>query len=190
LGCRVRRGKQNAGAVALGDNMRRHPLCFAVVLAAAIAFCCGAAQAQTKTIVKYAISDAEGPLPAAQALKTFKAYVEYASDGRIEVQTFFGTMGAARETTEQAKLGTLQMTNAEDGAFGGFYPKIQAINLPYLFPAGAVAWDFLNGEFARKMGDDIRKTTGLRVLAFTENGVRHFGTNDRQEKTPDDASAI
>jgi TRAP-type transport system periplasmic protein len=150
----------------------------------------GAGQAQTKTVIKYAISDAEGPLPAAQALKTFKAYVEFASDRKIEVQTFFGTLGASRETTEQAKLGTLQMTNTEDGAFGGFYPRIQALNLPYLFPSGPVAWDFLNSQFARQMGEDIAKTTGLRVLAFTENGFRNFGTNGRLVKVPEDVTGL
>jgi TRAP-type transport system periplasmic protein len=143
-----------------------------------------------KTIIKYAISDPEGPLPAAQALKTFKSYVEFESDGAIEVQPFFGTMGAARETTEQTKLGVLQMTNAEDGAFGGFYPAIQALNLPYLFPSGAVAWDFLQGDFAHQMAEDIRKTTGLRVLAFTENGFRNFGDNVRIIKMPEDVKGL
>src|SRR5712691_9137981 len=41
--------------------------------------------AQTKTVIKYAIVDADGPLPAAQALHTFQRYVEFASDGKIEV---------------------------------------------------------------------------------------------------------
>ncbi|MBV8890096.1 MAG: DctP family TRAP transporter solute-binding subunit [Alphaproteobacteria bacterium] len=145
---------------------------------------------QARTVLKYAISDAEGPLPAAQALKSFKNYVEFESDGDIEVQAFYGTMGAARETTEQTKLGALQMTNAEDGAFGGFYPPIQALNLPYLFPTGAVAWDFLHGDFARHMAEDIRKTTELRVLAFTENGFRNFGDNVRLIKTPEDVKGL
>jgi tripartite ATP-independent transporter DctP family solute receptor len=146
--------------------------------------------AQTKTVIKYAISDAEGPLPAAQALRTFQRYVEFASDGRIEVQPFFGTMGAARETTEQTKLGTLQMTNAEDGAFAGFYPPIQALNLPYLFPSGPVAWEFLKGDFAHRMAEDIRKTTGLRVLAFTENGFRNISNNLREVDTASDVKGM
>jgi TRAP-type transport system periplasmic protein len=150
----------------------------------------GSGLAQAKTIVKYAISDAEGPLPAAQALKTFKSYVEFASNGTIEVQTFFGTLGAARETTEQTKLGVLQMTNAEDGAFAGFYPRIQAINLPYLFSSGAVAWDFMHSDFARRMAEDIRKTTGLAVLAFTENGFRNVGNNIREVDAPNDMKGL
>jgi TRAP-type C4-dicarboxylate transport system substrate-binding protein len=145
---------------------------FIASIMVALVLVAGSAMAQDKTIVKYAISDPEGPLPAAQALKTFKNYVEFRSNGTIEVQAFFGTMGAARETTEQTKLGVLQMTNAEDGSFAGFYPKIQAINLPYLFSSGAAAWDFMHGDFARHMADDIRNSTGLVVLAFTENGFR------------------
>ena len=150
----------------------------------------GIAHAQTKTVVKYAISDPDGMTPAAQALKIFKNYVEYRSNGSIEVQTFFGTMGDARQTTEQTKLGVLQMTNAEDGAFAGFYPRIQAINLPYLFPSAATAWDFMHSDFARRLGDDIRQKTGLIVLAFTENGFRNITNNAHEVDAPDDMKGL
>ena len=150
----------------------------------------GTAHAEPRTVIKYAISDPDGPTPAAQALKLFKSYVEYRSGGSMEVQAFFGTMGDARQTTEQTKLGVLQMTNAEDGAFAGFYPKIQAINLPYLFPSAAVAWDFMRGQFARQMGDDIKKKTGLLPLAFTENGFRNITNNVREVDSPDDMKGL
>ena len=167
--------------------MRKH---FATTVLAALLVLGGVAHAQTKTVVKYAISDPDGMTPAAQALKIFKNYVEFRSNGSLEVQTFFGTMGDARQTTEQTKLGVLQMTNAEDGAFAGFYQKIQAINLPYLFPSAAVAWDFMNGDFARHMADDIRQKTGLIVLAFTENGFRNITNNVHEVDAPDDMKGL
>jgi tripartite ATP-independent transporter DctP family solute receptor len=159
------------------------------VLAALVALG-SAAHAQTKIVIKYAISDPDGTTPAAQALKIFKNYVEFRSGGSMEVQTFFGTMGSARETTEQTKLGVLQMTNAEDGAFAGFYPRIQAINLPYLFPSVAAAWDFMHGDFARQMAADIRKKTDLVVLAFTENGFRNITNNAHEVNAPDDVKGL
>jgi tripartite ATP-independent transporter DctP family solute receptor len=167
--------------------MNKH---IATVVLAVLMAVAGVAHAQTKTVVKYAISDPDGTTPAAQALKIFKNYVEFRSNGSIEVQTFFGTMGDARQTTEQVKLGVLQMTNAEDGAFAGFYPRIQAINLPYLFPSAATAWDFLRGDFARRMADDIRQKTGLAVLAFTENGFRNITNNVHQVDKPDDMKGL
>jgi TRAP-type transport system periplasmic protein len=162
----------------------------AMAVAAVLLALSGTAQAQSKTVIKYAISDPDGPTPAAQALKIFKNYVEFRSGGSLEVQTFFGTMGDARQTTEQVKLGVLQMTNAEDGAFAGFYPRIQAINLPYLFPSAAVAWDFMRGDFARRMADDIRQKTGLIVLAFTENGFRNITNNAHEVDKPDDMKGL
>ena len=162
----------------------------AMAVAAVLLALAGTAQAQTKTVIKYAISDPDGPTPAAQALKIFKNYVEFRSGGSLEVQTFFGSMGDARQTTEQVKLGVLQMTNAEDGAFAGFYPRIQAINLPYLFPSAAVAWDFMRGDFARRMADDIRQKTGMVVLAFTENGFRNITNNAHEVDKPDDMKGL
>jgi TRAP-type transport system periplasmic protein len=147
------------------------------------------AHGQTTTL-KYAISDPDGMTPAAQALKIFKNYVEFRSNGSIEVQTFFGTMGDARQTTEQTKLGVLQMTNTEDGAFAGFYPRIQAINLPYLFPSAAVAWDFMQSDFVHGMADDIRHKTGLIPLAFTENGFRNITNNSHEVVSPDDLKGL
>jgi tripartite ATP-independent transporter DctP family solute receptor len=167
--------------------MNKH---IATVVLAVLMAVAGVAHAQTKTVVKYAISDPDGTTPAAQALKIFKNYVEFRSNGLLEVQTFFGTMGDARQTTEQVKLGVLQMTNAEDGAFAGFYPRIQAINLPYLFPSAATAWDFLRGDFARRMADDIWQKTGLAVLAFTENGFRNITNNVHQVDKPDDMKGL
>jgi C4-dicarboxylate-binding protein DctP len=167
--------------------MKKH---FAITVLAIVLGFAAAAHAQTKTVIKYAISDPDGVTPAAQALKIFKSYVEFRSGGSMEVQTFFGTMGDARQTTEQTKLGVLQMTNAEDGAFAGFYPKIQAINLPYLFTSAPVAWDFMRSEFARRMGDDIRQKTGLIPLAFTENGFRSITNNVREVDSPDDMKGL
>jgi TRAP-type transport system periplasmic protein len=150
----------------------------------------GHAQAQSATVIKYAISDPDGMTPAAQALKIFKSYVEFRSNGSLQVQTFFGTMGDARQTTEQTKLGVLQMTNAEDGAFAGFYPRIQAVNLPYLFPSASVAWDFMQSDFARHLADDIRQKTGLIPLAFTENGFRNITNNLHEVANPDDLKGL
>jgi C4-dicarboxylate-binding protein DctP len=162
---------------------------FAIAAFAILVALGGTAHAD-KVVIKYAISDPDGATPAAQALKIFKNYVEFRSQGSIEVQTFFGTMGTARETTEQTKLGVIQMTNAEDGAFAGFYPKIQAINLPYLFPSPAAAWDFLHGDFLRHMADDIRQKTGLIALAFTENGFRNITNNAHEVNSPDDLKGL
>jgi TRAP-type transport system periplasmic protein len=163
---------------------------FAAILAVICVTLGGSADAQTPTVVKYAISDPDGVTPAAQALKTFKNYVEFRSDGSLQIQTFFGTMGDARQTTEQTKLGVLQMTNAEDGAFAGFYPRIQAINLPYLFPSAAVAWDFMHSDFAHRMAEDIGQKTGLVVLAFTENGFRNITNNVHEVAGPDDMKGL
>jgi C4-dicarboxylate-binding protein DctP len=146
--------------------------------------------AQTKTVIKYAIVDPDGPLPAAQALHTFQRYVEFASDGKIEVQPVFAKMGPSEETVQLVKQGVLQMTNAEDGAFAKSFPPIQALNLPYLFPSGPVAWHFLNSYFARRLADEVRKATGLQVLAFTENGFRNIGNNLREVLTPNDVKGM
>jgi C4-dicarboxylate-binding protein DctP len=99
-------------------------------------------QAWAQTIVKVATVVPDGPATEIQGFKIFKEYVEFRSNGEIEVQPFFGQLGGEREITEQVMQGTLEMGLAADGAIAGFYSDIQVFSIPYLFPSSQVAWAF------------------------------------------------
>lgn len=157
--------------------------------AAALLLASGAAAAQEVTI-RYAITDAEGPLPAAQALAAFTQYVEARSNGEIDVEPLYGTGGGQRALVEQTQLGVIQMSNAADGAIGGFYPGVQIFNIPYLFKSGPVAWQFFQSDFAKEIAEEMREQTGIRVLAWSENGFRNLTNNVRPIRTPDDMEGL
>jgi C4-dicarboxylate-binding protein DctP len=150
----------------------------------------GASALAQEVTIRYAITDAEGPLPAAQALKTFTEYVEARSDGEIDVVPLYGTGGGQRSLVEQTQLGVIQMSNAADGAIGGFYPGVQIFNIPYLFKSGPVAWQFFQSDFAKEIAEEMREATGIRVLAWGENGFRNLTNNVRTIRTPDDMAGL
>lgn len=141
--------------------------------------------------IKFGIGIGEGDFPEYNALVRFKDYVEFKTNGEITVRLFPNNqLGGEREMMEQVQQGGLELTFAADGAMGGFYPPMQVWSIPYLFESAPVAWQVMNGPFADDMRADILKETGMRALAFSQNGFRSFTNNVRTVKNPEDLSGL
>lgn len=141
--------------------------------------------------IKFGIGIPEGDFPEYNALVRFKEYVEFKTNGEITVRLFPNNqLGGEREMMEQVQQGSLELTFAADGAMGGFYPPMQVWAIPYLFESAPVAWKVMNGPFADEMRADILEETGMRALAFSQNGFRSFTNNVRTVKNPEDLSGM
>ncbi len=168
-------------------NVKR-TLCAVAMLAATFAF--GAAQAQT-TEIKFGIGMPEGDSPEFQALSRFKEYVEFKSNGEMTVRLFPGNqLGSEREMIEMVQQGSLELTFPADGAMAGFYAPMQVWSIPYIFESAPIAWSVMQSDFAKRMKDDILATTGIRALAFSQNGFRSFTNNVRPLITPQDLAGL
>jgi C4-dicarboxylate-binding protein DctP len=141
--------------------------------------------------IKFGIGIPEGDFPEYNALVRFKEYVEFKTNGEITVRLFPNNqLGGEREMIEQVQQGSLELTFPADGAMAGFYPDIQVWSIPYLFEAAPVAWKVINSPFADKMRADILDKTGIRALAFSQNGFRSFTNNVRPIINPEDISGL
>jgi TRAP-type transport system periplasmic protein len=151
----------------------------------------GAVSATEAMEIKFGIGVAEGDFPEYNALVRFKEYVEFKTNGEITVRLFPGNqLGGEREMIEQVQQGSLELTFPADGAMAGFYPPIQVWSIPYIFESAPVAWDVINGPFADAMRADIREQTGMRALAFSQNGFRSFTNNIRPIINPEDMAGM
>lgn len=141
--------------------------------------------------IKFGIGVAEGDYPEYNALVRFKEYVEFKTNGEITVRLFPGNqLGGEREMIEQVQQGSLELTFPADGAMAGFYPPIQVWSIPYIFESAPVAWEVINGPFADAMRRDILEQTGMRALAFSQNGFRSFTNNIRPIVDPADMAGM
>ncbi|MBO6718888.1 MAG: DctP family TRAP transporter solute-binding subunit [Rhizobiaceae bacterium] len=141
--------------------------------------------------IKFGIGVAEGDYPEYNALVRFKEYVEFKTNGEITVRLFPGNqLGGEREMIEQVQQGSLELTFPADGAMAGFYAPIQVWSIPYLFESAPVAWEVINGPFGDAMREDILAQTGIRALAFSQNGFRSFTNNIRPIVDPDDIAGM
>ena len=143
-----------------------------------------------KTTLKFSIGAPESQGGAIIGMKSLKEYVEFKSGGEIEIRLFFNTFGGSLQVTEQVKNGTLEMALTDDSVLGSFYKPMQIFQIPYLFASSPVAWEFMKSPFVRELNEDMRKNTGIRTLAISENGFRNLTNNSREIKTPDDMKGL
>ncbi len=162
-----------------------------IISAACVAALIGLPQAAGAMEIKFAIGVAEGDYPEYNALVRFKEYVEFKTNGEITVRLFPGNqLGGEREMIEQVQQGSLELTFPADGAMAGFYPPIQVWSIPYLFESATIAWDVINGPFGDAMREDMLEETGIRALAFSQNGFRSFTNNTRPIINPEDMAGL
>jgi C4-dicarboxylate-binding protein DctP len=76
------------------------------------------------------------------------------------------------------------------GPFSGFSKSMMVLDLPYLFKNGKEAFEVLDGEFGDQLFDQLLQDTGMRGLAWGENGVRHMANNEKEIVTPEDVSGL
>lgn len=162
---------------------------FITGLVAAAALSLGAT-ATAQTVLKMSIGAPESGGGEILGMKALKEYVEFKSGGQLQIRLFFNTFGGSLQVTEQVKNGTLEMALTDDSVLGSFHKPMQIFQIPYLFPSSPVAWEFMKSPFVRELNEDMRKATGIRTLALSENGFRNLTNNAREIKTPDDMKGM
>lgn len=161
----------------------------AVALIASVALGAAAtAQAQT---IKLGLNSPQGDNPEWHSVSAFKSYIEYKTGGRISVKLFpSAQLGAERACAEQLQQGAVEACMVDTGALAGFYNDIQVLSIPYLFKSATHAWAMFDSPFFQKLAEDMRKQTGIRVMAWAVNGFRDFTNNVRPIKGPADLKGL
>lgn len=127
--------------------------------------------------------------------RTFKDYVEKMSDGRIEVLFFPRTVvapGGMLDSVELIRTGEFHMAGPNDSGIAGFYPEIQAVNIPFLISnwfVGAVFLDPDQSPYTERIARDIyeRSNKEIRLLGTNINSMRNLFTSV-PIRTPDDVA--
>lgn len=123
----------------------------------------------------------------------FEAYaeaVEEATDGQVQFEIFGnGSLGGERELLEGVQLGTIDMSVITTGVVSNFVPEVTAIEFPFLFKDLEHAYKTLDGEVGQEILE-IMSNSGLKGIAFWENGQRHLANNVKPIITPEDLKGL
>jgi tripartite ATP-independent transporter DctP family solute receptor len=172
--------------------MKKQMVFLAILFALTVCFVPAPAPAADKVVIKLGHVDPVDIYTSKKgaAGRAFKEIVEAESVGAIQVDLFpAGQLGGERELIESTKLGTIQMSMVS-GAMAGSFKPAMVLDIPYLFPSAAVAWNVLDGEFGQELANEILKAVGTRVLAYGETGFRNFTNSKLTIKSPADMKGM
>lgn len=149
------------------------------------------ALAQTKTLKYTHYQPGREDQPKHAAALAFESCVEEATGGSIDVQIYpAGQLGNATSALEGLRLGTLEMAVVHDGGISSTYQPFDIFALPYLFADHETAYEVLDGPFGQEFADKMLEETGIRLLAYADNGIRHFTNSVKPIKAPADMEGL
>lgn len=136
-------------------------------------------------VIKMATVAPEGS-PWHDSLVRIEKKWEKDSGGRLKLRAFLGgKLGDENQTISETKRGNIQMVGASIGAIGSVVPEVNFLELPFLFRN----LDEADYVLDQVIGDDLEKIfedRGFKLLMWSENGYRNFGSNWGPIKTPAD----
>jgi len=163
----------------------------ALLSAAVVALAAGVQAADAKTLKYTHFQPGRPDQPKHAAALEFESCVEKATNGSIDVEIYpAGQLGNATSVLEGLKFGTLELAVVHDGGISSVYQPFDVFAMPYLFPDHATAYKVLDGEFGQMFAKKMLDETGIRLLAYADNGIRHFTNSKHPIKTPADMKGL
>jgi TRAP-type transport system periplasmic protein len=167
----------------------------AAVMALGVAAEAMSGSALAQTIVKLGHTEAEGDLlknPYWAYTEVFGRVLENETNGKYKLQVFPNKqLGDLESLGEQVARGTLQMAaGLSSGNLASFFPSIQVLEMPFMFPSTEVGRMVLNGKFGRDLSNAVAEKSGIRILAYLPAAFRSFTNNKREIKSADDMKGL
>ena len=106
----------------------------------------------------------------------------------VKIRAYLGgAKGGEQSIARQVAKGTLQGGGVSTGALAVLVPDMDILELPYLFESAEQADKVLDA--VRPQVEALMAEKGLKLIMWSENGFRSFGTAFGHVKTPADLQA-
>jgi tripartite ATP-independent transporter DctP family solute receptor len=127
-----------------------------------------------KIMLKIATITAE-TFPYVDGFKFWKKAIESRTDGDVDVQIFHtAQLGDERTINEGILAGAIQI-GVGAGAWAGFVPAYNVVELPFLIRDMKQMYSLADGELGSRIGEQA-EARGFKVLAYYSTGDQHFQT--------------
>jgi tripartite ATP-independent transporter DctP family solute receptor len=120
----------------------------------------------------------------------FMKILDKMDPGEFEVKMYPNSqLGGERELVEQCSHGTVDVVIVSTGTPAHWVKEIGALDIPYIFRNRDHAYAALDGKVGEVLRDKLLKHD-MRILGWSEVGIRHLTNNVRPIKVPDDAKGL
>jgi tripartite ATP-independent transporter DctP family solute receptor len=124
------------------------------------------------------------------AVKQFTDNVARRTNGQVTIANVFNsTLGTMPELLRMVMEGTADMALPTNDRFGIYLPKIDCVNLPFMFDDYDHADRVMDGEFSDWILPDL-KNLGIVYLGSWEWGFRQFTNSRRPILRPEDMRGL
>ncbi len=128
--------------------------------------------------------------PQYQSVEYFRDILDERTEGRIQVEIFPNSqVGDDLQMMNALQSGSLEMTYPSTSPATGIVPELAVFDLPFLLPSTESADEVLDSELGQEMLDEF-EGSGIKALAFAENGYRQLTNSQGPVEGPDDVSGL
>ncbi len=144
-----------------------------------LAGCRGEAAQAGESVPQYVFRYAENqPVehPAAQAAYRFAELVEERTEGRIQIVVYpEAELGDESSVIEQLQYGGIDFARVSVMTMGELMPKLNVLQLPYLYEDAEHMWRVLDGEIGEELREEF-DAWQIHALSWYDAGNRNFYT--------------
>ncbi|OOF88124.1 hypothetical protein BKG93_00025 [Rodentibacter ratti] len=158
-----------------------------VALTAGMAVFAGSASASTTLRFGY-----EAPRSDTQhiAAKKFNELLKEKTKGELKLSLFpDSTLGNAQTMISAVRGGTIDLEMSGSPNFTGLEPKLNVIDIPFIFKDRQHVYKVLDGEIGQGLLKDL-EAQGLKGLAFWDVGFRAFSNSKHPVNKPEDIKGL
>lgn len=120
----------------------------------------------------------------------FKDLVEEKSNGRFVFDIkHSASLGSESSIIQQVQMGTVDIAIITTGPVGNISKKANIVSLPFIFKNNEQADATLDGPLGQEILDSLERT-GIKGLAFSENGFRNLTNNTRPVNKVEDVKGL
>jgi TRAP-type C4-dicarboxylate transport system substrate-binding protein len=148
------------------------------------------AQDESVFVLRVGTTAPEGDTPWGRQLEAFKAHVEEASRGRIQVKVRRGgAIATDAAVAAQIDAGTLEAYAGSTSALVGQVPELELLEAPFVFDDARAVDRALDGP-ARPLVSALLARRGLHFSMWFEKGFRHWLTRATAVGTPSEMHGL
>lgn len=124
------------------------------------------------------------------AAKKFNELLGEKTNGEIKLKLFpDSTLGNAQSMISGVRGGTIDLEMSGSPNFTGLEPKLNVIDIPFIFKNREHVYKVLDGEIGQGLLKDL-EAQGLKGLAFWDVGFRAFSNSKHPVTKPDDIKGL
>ncbi len=117
--------------------------------------------------------------PTTQGAKYFAALVREKTQEGIDIRIYSGAeLGDEKSIVDQLRIGGVDFARVSLSSLGDSIPKLNVLQLPYLYTGREHMWEILDGEIGNEFLQAF-EGTGLVALSWYDAGARNFYTSKK-----------